>query len=61
MVINEVGEKCFLLGQSYMPAQNIHILRNPNDPSRSPWYSTNFGATLNTPEWTFDKEQLYRH
>ncbi len=61
MVINDEGEKCFLLGQSYMPAQNIHILRNPNDPTRSPWYSTNFGTVLNTPEWTFYEEQLYRH
>ena len=25
---NEVGEKCFLVAQSYMPAQEIHVLKN---------------------------------
>ncbi|MBN2491573.1 MAG: hypothetical protein JXQ29_12055 [Planctomycetes bacterium] len=45
-------EKAFLLAQSYMPAQDIHILKNPGD-ARSPWYSTGFGETLRTPEWTF--------
>jgi hypothetical protein len=48
----------FLLAQSYMPAQEMHVLRNPKDASRTPWYSTEFGAELVTPEWTFEKEQL---
>ncbi len=50
----------FLLAQSYMPAQDIHILKNPNDNSLSPWYSTNYGANLETPEWTFEKHRLSR-
>jgi len=33
---NSLGEKQFLLGQSYMPAQEMHILKSPNDES-SPW------------------------
>lgn len=61
MAENAHGQKCFLLAQSYMPAQNIHILRNPADATSSPWYSTEFGAILNTPEWTFDRDQLSRH
>lgn len=48
----------FLLSQSYMPAQDIHILINPEDEKMSPWYSTNFNAKLRTPEWTFDKTDL---
>lgn len=52
------GEKVFLLAQSYMPAQEIHILKNPNDPALSPWYRLDFGETLRTPEWTFTKENL---
>jgi hypothetical protein len=54
------GEVVFLLAQSYMPAQEIHVLRNPVDPERSPWFSAWFGATLVTPEWTFDAKNLKR-
>lgn len=61
MAVNAEGKKCFLLAQSYMPAQNIHILRNPADDALTPWYSTSFGTTLYTPEWAFDKDQLRRH
>jgi len=52
------GEKRFLLAQSYMPAQETQILKNPNSEGDSPWYSTNFGEVLNTPEWTFDASSL---
>lgn len=53
--------KLFILAQSYMPAQEIHILKNgmPAD-IISPWYSTNFGPFLKTPEWTFTRSQLMR-
>lgn len=61
MAENKVtGEKIFLTAQSYMPAQSIHILKNPENENLSPWYSTNFGNTLKTPEWDFDKSQLMR-
>jgi hypothetical protein len=54
----QTGEKIFLLAQSYMPAQSIHVLKNFNDESLSPWYSEDFGAELLTPEWTFDRNAL---
>ncbi|MFN5877345.1 MAG: DUF4846 domain-containing protein [Flavobacteriales bacterium] len=54
------GKKIFLLGQSYMPAQEIQILINPNNSELSPWYSADFGEVLYTPEWTFQKNQLMR-
>ena len=54
------GEKLFLLAQSYMPAQDIQILQNPNNSALSPWYSTNFEGALVTPEWTFEKKDLGR-
>ena len=61
MAINKItGEKIFLLCQSFMPAQDIHILQNLNDPGMSPWYRLNFGDTLHTPEWTFEKQDLKR-
>jgi Domain of unknown function (4846) len=57
----KTGEKLFLLAQSYMPAQDIHILQNPNDPKLSPWYSTNSsGEAVLTPEWDFVKGNLRR-
>ncbi|MDH5598685.1 MAG: DUF4846 domain-containing protein [Cyclobacteriaceae bacterium] len=56
----DTGNKLFLLAQSYMPAQEIQVLKNPNDPALSPWYTTDFGATLNTPEWRFDENSLKR-
>lgn len=54
------GEKIFIVAQSYMPAQDIHILKNQADGEGNPWYSINFGEKLNTPEWQFTKDQLVR-
>ena len=54
------GNKIFMLAQSYMPAQELQLLKNPEDPKLSPWYSTEFGQELVTPEWTFNKSNLRR-
>jgi hypothetical protein len=54
------GEKIFLLAQSYMPAQDIQILKNPEDKKLSPWYSSKILDTLITPEWEFKKTDLKR-
>ncbi len=54
-------KRVFLLAQSYMPAQNIHIVHNPKKgESADPWYDLDFGEELHTPEWTFRKTQLKR-
>lgn len=52
------GEKLFMLAQSYMPAQEIQVLKNFNQQNISPWYSTNNLTKLDTPEWNFSIEQL---
>lgn len=57
---NKQGEKLFLLVQSYMPAQEIHILKNYTDRTISPWYKANFSGDLETPEWTFSPGSLMR-
>ncbi|WP_186774226.1 DUF4846 domain-containing protein [Chitinophaga pinensis] len=57
--VNHAGQKTFLLAQSYMPAQDIHILQNPAS-NENPWYQYNGGKLLNTPEWIFDWNQLMR-
>lgn len=56
----ETGEKLFLLAQSYMPAQDIHILKNPHNDDGDPWYSLKAGEELDTPEWDFSAGQLMR-
>ena len=56
----DTGEKRFLLLQSFMPAQDMHILKNPDDPSGSPWYVADFSWPLQTPEWRFEKGSLKR-
>ncbi|NML39693.1 DUF4846 domain-containing protein [Chitinophaga sp. G-6-1-13] len=50
------GKRIFLLAQSYMPAQDIHILKKPA--SGMPWYDADFGSKLNTPEWVFNAGSL---
>ena len=54
------GNIIFLLAQSFMPAQDIHVLINPNNKDLSPWYSNSFEDELFTPEWTFNKTDLKR-
>ncbi|MGL4597513.1 MAG: DUF4846 domain-containing protein [Bacteroidia bacterium] len=54
------GEKRFMLVQSYMPAQQIHVLKNPNAVVNSPWFSIPKGNTLETPEWDFATTELMR-
>lgn len=61
MAENQVtGERVFVVAQSYMPAQDIHVLKNPGNEVLSPWYSSRFGDQLVTPEWTFSQDQLMR-
>jgi len=59
MAENEKGEKIVLFAQSYMPAQEIQILINPNDPELSPWYHLKEGEII-TPEWYFTSENHRR-
>jgi hypothetical protein len=55
------GEKRFLLAQSYMPAQDMHILKNPRSADISPWYRLpDPDGELITPEWVFKAKALRR-
>ena len=55
--VDEEGEKRFLLAQSYMPAQSIHILKNPSNP-KTPWYKLPDNRPIQTPEWTFPENSF---
>lgn len=59
MVINKkTNEKKYLLIQSYMPAQDIQLLINPNSKEESVWYDLVDIEKIKTPEWTFESNQL---
>ena len=52
-VIIENNERKFLLAQSYMPAQDIHVLKNPLT-TFYPWYAIpKASSKIYTPEWVF--------
>ncbi len=55
---NRAGERVFLLAQSYMPAQDIHILNSADDVN--PWSPRAIGRRSKTPEWTFSHGDLKR-
>lgn len=55
---NPAGDRVFLLAQSFMPAQDLHVLKSfePIDP----WYRARAEGDLTTPEWDFDRGDLRR-
>lgn len=55
---NSDGHKIFMLAQSYMPAQDQHILLNPA--TGNVWYSAYGWNYLTTPEYTFESSDLHR-
>jgi hypothetical protein len=57
MAVNNKGKRIYLLAQSYMPAQDIHILQNPMNETLSPWYEVNDDKYIETPEYTFTTEE----
>lgn len=59
MAEDAAGHRVYMLAQSYMPAQDIHIVRDPVDEGLSPWYRIDPGQSpVPTPEWEFGQGQL---
>jgi hypothetical protein len=56
------GRRYLLLGQSYMPAQQMHVVKNLGDARLSPWYDAAAlnGAGVATPEWRPFKSRDWR-
>jgi len=50
----ETGAKLFMVAQSFMPAQDLHIINSPE--VTSPWYSADL--PLNITSWSFTKDNL---
>ncbi len=58
---NSAGKRVFLLAESFMPAQDIHILKNPNNPNLSPWYELDVNAKkLITAKYIFSPVTIKR-
>jgi Domain of unknown function (4846) len=55
---NAAGKKIFMLAQSYMPAQDIHVLLNPAGENINPWYEVNDLDRIVTPEYVFYTTEL---
>lgn len=48
------GTRACLLFEGFTPAQNLVILRHPDNPGLSPWYVFDCDAGITTPDWSFD-------
>lgn len=53
-------QKIFLLAQGFMPAQDMHIVINPNNDDLSPWYQLKENETVQTPGWLFYSNEWRR-
>lgn len=60
MAYDEEGNRCYLLAQGYMPAQDFHILTNPLHPENPWYYEAEMNYPIETPSWTFDEGSLRR-
>jgi hypothetical protein len=61
MAEDYMGNKAILVAQSYMPAQDIHVVTNLKDKAKSPWYIINRTTKeFNFPEYHFNSSQIMR-
>lgn len=54
------GRTAFLLAQSYMPAQEIHVVKNLLHTALGAWYIIGQDDQLRTPEWIFEWKERRR-
>ncbi|UYZ64447.1 DUF4846 domain-containing protein [Hymenobacter weizhouensis] len=55
------GQRVALLAQSYMPAQQVHVLKAGPQPGAGAWFALDPARLqVHTPEWTFAREELGR-
>jgi len=58
IIENDIGEKLYMLSQSFMPAQSNHILL---DDDGDVWFDLNkYDDIIPTPDWTFNKNSFRR-
>lgn len=59
-VVNEKGEKLFLLFQGNTPAQSVHLVKNLEDSTISPWYQLEDDAMIPVSNYTFGSSKFVR-
>lgn len=60
VIENDKGERLFLLFQGNTPAQSIHLLKNLETPSISPWYKLELNSEISVPGYTFANSKFVR-
>lgn len=60
MAMDQEGNKCYLLAQGYMPAQDFHIIKNPLHPEDPWYYASELNYPLSTPDWLFQEGSAAR-
>jgi hypothetical protein len=57
---NTKSETVVIVAQSFMPAQQIHVVKNFEEPALSPWIRVIPDSSFLTPEWDFTTAQIKR-
>lgn len=60
IVEDTIGNRLFLLIQGNTPAQSIHLLKNLDDTSISPWYKLQINSEISVPGFTFANSKFVR-
>ncbi|WP_420602540.1 DUF4846 domain-containing protein [Flagellimonas sp.] len=58
--VNAKGEKLYLLFQGNTPAQSVHLVKNLEETSISPWYTLKKDAVIPVSNYTFDSAKFVR-
>lgn len=58
--VNAGGEKLFLLAQGNTPAQSVHLVKNLEDSSISPWYQLKRHKVISVSNYTFSNSEFVR-
>jgi hypothetical protein len=59
-VNEETGDRMYLFIQGYTPAQDIHVIKNPERRDGLPWFELKPNNTLRILVWNFDENNIRR-
>jgi len=59
-IVNEKGEKLFLLAQGNTPSQTMHLLKNSMDTNTSPWIKLKNNQVIDIPAYRFENSKFIR-
>jgi len=58
--VNDTGNILLIFAQGNTPAQSVHLIKNPNDTTLSPWYEIELGDYLEIPTYYFNEVKFVR-